>query len=79
MLHFKPKQIRKGLERVKIKNIVSFRPYPTHNRKFQKNSKTIEKIKKNTIMALFQSEIGRKFMRQRENKNYRSLPFLPDA
>ena len=53
MLHFKPKQIRKGLERVKIKNIVSFRPYPTHNRKFQKNSKTIEKIKKIPLWLYF--------------------------
>ena len=26
--------------------MVSFRPYPTRNRKFQKNSKKIQKIKK---------------------------------
>ena len=30
----------------KIKITVSFRPYPTRNRKFQKNSKKIQKIKK---------------------------------
>ena len=29
--HFKPKQFGKGKERVKIKIIVSFRPYLTHN------------------------------------------------
>ena len=43
--HFKPKQVGKGWKREKIKIIVSFRSYPTHNRKFQKNSKKIQKIK----------------------------------
>ena len=28
-------------------------------------------------MALFQSKIGWEIMRQRENKNYRSVPSLP--
>ena len=32
--------------REKIKIIVPFRSYPTHNRKFQKNIKKIQKIKK---------------------------------
>ena len=44
---------------------------------YKKNSKTIEKIKKNTIIALFQSKIGRKIMRKRENKNYRFVSSLP--
>ena len=30
-------------------------------------------------MATFQSKIGWKGIRKRENKNYRSVPFLPDA
>ena len=30
-------------------------------------------------MASFQANIGWKRMRKRENKNYRSVPFLPDA
>ena len=30
-------------------------------------------------MASFQAKIGWKMMRQRENKNNRSIPFLPDA
>ena len=30
-------------------------------------------------MALFQSKIGWKIMRQRENKNYRSVSSLPDT
>ena len=44
--HFKPKQFGKGQERENIKIIVSFRPYLTHNLKFQKNCKKIQKIKK---------------------------------
>ena len=30
-------------------------------------------------MASLQANIGGKSMRKRENKNYRSVPFLPDA
>ena len=30
-------------------------------------------------MASFQAKIGWKRMRKRENKNYRSAPFLPNA
>ena len=30
-------------------------------------------------MASFQAKIGWKMMRKGENKNYRSVPFLPDA
>ena len=30
-------------------------------------------------MASFQANIGWKMMRKRENKNYRYVPFLPDA
>ena len=30
-------------------------------------------------MDLFQAKIGWRRMRKRENKNYRSVPFLPDA
>ena len=30
-------------------------------------------------MASFQAKIGWKRMRNRENNNYRSVPFLPDA
>ena len=58
---------------------VPFRSYPTRNRKFQKNSQKFQNIKKNTIMASFQAKIGRKMPRKIENKNYRFLPFLPNA
>ena len=30
-------------------------------------------------MALFQSKIGWEIMRQRKNKDYRYVPFLPDT
>ena len=30
-------------------------------------------------MASFQAKIGWKRLRKRENKNYRSVPFLPDG
>ena len=43
-LHFKQKQVGKGREIEKIKNVVPFRSHTTRNRKFQKNSKNIQKI-----------------------------------
>ena len=46
MLHFKQKQVGKGRERENIKFIVRFRSNPTRNRKFQKHSNKIQKIKK---------------------------------
>ena len=42
---FKPKQVGKGREREKIKTIIPSHSYPTRNRKFQKNSKKIQKFK----------------------------------
>ena len=52
---------------------VPFRSYPTRNRKFQKTSKKIEKVKK--YHSSFQAKIGCKTQRKRENKNYHSVPF----
>ena len=46
MASFQAKIGCKRIRKREIKNIVSFRPYPTRNRKFQKNSKKIQKIKK---------------------------------
>ena len=43
---FRPKQVGKGREREEIKIIVPLRSYPTRNRKFQRNSKKIKKVKK---------------------------------
>ena len=62
----------------KIKNVVPFRSHPTRNRKFQKNSKKFQKIKK-PFMVSFQAKIGWKRLEKRENKNYRFVSFLPDG
>ena len=51
--------------------------YPTRKRKFQKNSKKIQKIKKKNIMASFQAKIGCKRTRKEEKKNH-SDGFPPD-
>ena len=58
----------------------NYRSVPT--RCVIENSKQIaKKLKKlkNTIVASFQAKIGRKRLRKRENKNYPSVPFLPEA
>ena len=56
-----------------------FRSYPMRNRKFHKNSKKFKKKKKKYDYGSFQAKIGRKRMRNRENKNYRFVSFQPDA
>ena len=73
-LHYKPKQVLKGWEREKIKIIVSFRSYPKFNRKLHKNNKKFKKQKKYDNGS-FQAKIGRKKMKNRENKNYRFVSF----
>ena len=78
MASFQAKIAREGREREKIKIFVPFRSYPTRTRKFQKNSKKVQKIK-NTVMASFQSKIGGKRPRKTENKNYRSVSFISGA
>ena len=42
-LQLNPEQAGKGRERKKINIVVPFRYYRTRNRKFQKNSKNIQK------------------------------------
>ena len=67
-------------ERNKNYRSVPFRSVPT--RYVIENSKQIaKKFKKlkNTIVASFQAKIDRKRLRKRENKNYPSVPFLPEA
>ena len=44
-----------------------------------KKAKKLKKLKKNSIMASFQGKIVWKRPKKRENKNYRFVPFLPDA
>ena len=61
------------------KIIVTFRSNPTRNRKFQKNSKKIQKIKKyhNEIISS-KKQVGKGWEKEKI-KNYRSVSFLPDA
>ena len=54
----------------------NYRSVQTRNIKFQKNSRTIQKIK---TIPLFQAIIGWKRMRKRENKNYRFVSFQPNV
>ena len=60
MASFQAKIVWKRPRKRQNKNyrFAPFRSYLTRNRKFQKNSKKIQKIKKNTIMASFQAKIG---------------------
>ena len=58
----------------------TFHSVPT--RRVIDNSKKIAtkfKKLKNIIMPSFQAKIGWKMVRMRENKNYHSVSFLPDA
>ena len=57
---------------------VSFRSDPMRNKKFQTNSKKIQKIIKYK-MASFQAKIRGETLRNGENKNYRPVPFQPGA
>ena len=71
-------RLEKDVNEIKLK--LSFRSIPS--RRVIENSKKVEKeFKKleNTIMDSFQAIIGWKRMRNRENNNYRSVSFLPDA
>ena len=66
----------KTMRKRKIKIIVAFRSVPT--RCVIENSEQIaKKFKKlkNTIVAPFQAKIGRQRLRNREKKNYPSIPF----
>ena len=59
------------------KNYLPIRSYLTHNRKFQKNSKKIQKFKK--YHYEFISSQNRLETDEKErNKNYRSVPFPPN-
>ena len=63
-----------GKEKLSFRSILTWRVI--------ENSKKMEKqFKKltNIIMALFRAELGRRRLRKGENKNYRFVPFLPDA
>ena len=79
MASFQAIIVWKRMRKREIKIIVPFRSNPTRKRKFQKNSKKIQKKLKNTIAASLKAKIGTKRPRKRQNKNYSSVPFLSDA
>ena len=68
------------MRRRQIKFIVPFRSVPSRYviENSKQKAKKFKKLK-NTIVASFQVKIGWKRLRKRENKNYPSVPFLPDA
>ena len=80
MNSFQAKVSWKNIRKREIKFIVPFHSVPT--RCVIENSKQIaKKFKKlkNTVFASFRAKIGRKSLRKGENKNYPSVPFLPEA
>ena len=79
MNSFQAKVGWKRMRKREIKITVPFRSYPTRDRKFQRNSKKIEKKLKNTIAASLKAKIGTKGPRRKQNKNYRFVSFIPDA
>ena len=81
MAPFQAKIGWKRLRKSENKIIVPFYyvPPPMRNRKFHKNSKKFKKKKKKFDYGSFQAKIGRKMMRNMENKNYRFVSFLPDT
>ena len=59
----------------KIKTIVLFRSNLMRNRKFQKNRKKFQKIKKIPVLASFKAKIGMK--RPRKKEQQLSFRFVP--
>ena len=74
MASFQAKIGWKRLRKRENKTIASFRPYPYRNRKFQKNSKKIQKIKK--FLCGFISSQNRMEKAEKERKQKLSLRFL---
>ena len=64
---------------IKIQIIVSFRSYPMRNRKFQTNSKKIQKIIKKQLWLLFKQKLVGNGQERDKNTNYRFVSFLPNA
>ena len=72
---FQSKQVGKGQEKKKINIIVPFRSYLTQNRKFQKNSKKIQKIKKYHYGLISSQNRTVKDEKDRKEKlSFRSVP-----
>ena len=80
MNSFQAKIGRKKMRKREAKIIVPFRSVPARCviENSQEIAKKLKKLK-NTIVASFQANIGRKRLLKRENKNYPSVPFLPET
>ena len=80
MASFQAKIGWKKMRKREIKITVPFRSIPTRCviENFKQIVKKFKKLK-NTIVVSFQAKIGRKRLQKRENKNYPSVPFLPEA
>ena len=77
MASFQAKIGWKRLRKRKNKTIASFRTYPNRNRKFQKSSKKIQKIKK--FLSGFISSQNRMEKSEKERQqNYRFVSCLPE-
>ena len=77
MASFLAKICCKYREREKKKLSIRFvliRPVIENSKEIAKKFKKLKK----TLTASFQAKIGWKMLRKRENKNYRSISFLPD-
>ena len=75
----KQKLVGKGRAREKIQIIVSFRSYLLRNRKFQTNSKKIQKFRRIPFWLHLKQKEAEKMPRKRGNKNYCFVPFLHDT
>ena len=75
----KPKLGGKGRGREKIKIIVPFRSKSMRNRKFQKNSKKIQKIKKYHYGVISSQNRLEKAQREKIKIIVSFIPFRPDA
>ena len=65
--------------RKRLKYKLSFRSYPMRKRKFQTNSKKIQKIIKKQLWLLFKQKLVGNGQERDKNTNYRFVSFLPNA
>ena len=78
-------QAKIGWKRPRKRKNKNYRSVPFRSvttRRVIENSKIkAKKFKKlkNGVMTLFQAKVGQKRLGKRENRNYRSVPFLPEA
>ena len=64
-----------AMKETKIQIIVSFRSYPMRNKKFQTNSKKIQKIIKKQLWLLFKQKlVGNDQERQKYKLSFRFVP-----